>query len=327
MNFRFIFFSICFIFFSIDPINAVRAEILMFDIQTTKQRLQDHVKTLTITIGERSVLLPDNIEKTRAYIEKFYQDIGVPVHCEPYPYRNFTVSNVVAQVSFCENPTKYYLVGAHYDSVAGTVGADDNASAVAVQLETARHLMLLKDHRELNLAVKFVSFPLEEPPTFGTRHMGSSVYAHNAWKSNEQIDGMICLEMVGYTCHDEDCQDYPFPLMLFDYPKQGNFIGIVGNFKSRKFTNDLFEAFGRNPDLPVVRLTVPAGGLMLPSVRLSDHSSFWHRGYKAVMVTDTAFYRNPHYHRISDTMEKLDYTFMAELVKSLLLYFCSHSKS
>ena len=105
----------------------------------------------------------------------------------------------MAQVSFCKNPTKYYLVGAHYDSVSGTVGADDNASAVAVQLETARHLMMLKDHHELNLAVKFVSFPLEEPPTFGTRHMGSSVYAHNAWKSKEQIDGMICLEMVGYT--------------------------------------------------------------------------------------------------------------------------------
>jgi Zn-dependent M28 family amino/carboxypeptidase len=211
--------------------------------------------------------------------------------------------------------------------VAGTVGADDNASAVAVQLETARHLMMLKDHLELDLTVKFVSFPLEEPPTFGTRHMGSSVYAHNAWKSKEQIDGMICLEMVGYTCHDEGCQDYPFPLMFFDYPKQGDFIGIVGNFKSRKFTNDLFEAFGRNPDLPVVKLTVPVGGFLLPSVRLSDHSSFWHRDYKAVMVTDTAFYRNPHYHRISDTMEKLDYAFMAELVKSLLLYFCSHPKS
>lgn len=313
--------------FYIDPIDSVKAEILMIDIPTTKQRLHDHVKMLTSTIGERSVLLPDNLEKTRAYIEKFFIDIGVPVHCEPYMYRNFTVSNVVAQISFCENPTKYYLVGAHYDSVVGTVGADDNASAIAVLLETARNLMMLKDKHELNLAVKFVSFPLEEPPTFGTRHMGSSVYAHNAWKSKEQIDGMICLEMVGYTCHDKGCQDYPFPLMFLGYPKQGDFIGIVGNFKSRKFTSDLFKAFGRNPNLPVVKLTVPAGGFLLPSVRLSDHASFWHRGYKAVMVTDTAFYRNPHYHRFSDTMEKLDYSFMAELVKSLLLYFCSHSKS
>ena len=305
----------------------IRAVTLMIDIQATRKRLQDHVKMLTVTIGERSIFLPENLEKTRIYIEKFYQNIGVTVHCESYVYRNFKVSNVVAKISFCENPTKYYLVGAHYDSVAGTVGADDNASAIAVQLETARHLRMLKDHLELNLAVKFVSFPLEEPPTFGTRHMGSSVYAHNAWKSKEQIDGMICLEMVGYTCHDQGCQDYPFPLMFFDYPKQGDFISIVGNFKSRKFTNDLFEAFNRNPDLPVVKLTVPAGGFILPSVRLSDHSSFWHRGYKAIMVTDTAFYRNPHYHRTSDTMEKLDYDFMAELVESLLLYFRSLSKS
>ena len=308
-------------------LGGVRAETLMIDIQATKKRLQDHVKMLTVTIGERSIFLHENLEKTRAYIEKFYQNIGVTVHCESYVYRNFKVSNVVAKISFCENPTKHYLVGAHYDSVAGTVGADDNASAIAVQLETARHLRMLKDHLELNLAVKFVSFPLEEPPTFGTRHMGSSVYAHNAWKSKEQIDGMICLEMVGYTCHGEGCQDYPFPLTFFDYPKQGDFIGIVGNFKSRKFTNDLFEAFNRNPDLPVVKLTVPAGGFILPSVRLSDHSSFWHRGYKAVMVTDTAFYRNPHYHRTSDTMEKLDYDFMSELVESLLLYFRSLSKS
>jgi len=308
-------------------LGGVRAETLMIDIQATKKRLQDHVKMLTVTIGERSIFLHENLEKTRAYIEKFYQNIGVTVHCESYVYRNFKVSNVVAKISFCENPTKHYLVGAHYDSVAGTVGADDNASAIAVQLETARHLRMLKDHLELNLAVKFVSFPLEEPPTFGTRHMGSSVYAHNAWKSKEQIDGMICLEMVGYTCHDEGCQDYPFPLTFFDYPKQGDFIGIVGNFKSRKFTNDLFEAFNRNPDFPVVKLTVPAGGFILPSVRLSDHSSFWHRGYKAVMVTDTAFYRNPHYHRTSDTMEKLDYDFMSELVESLLLYFRSLSKS
>jgi Peptidase family M28 len=298
-------------------------DISTIDIQKTEKRLRDHVGTLTQTIGERSVFMPHNLEKTRAYIENFYRDIDLPVRCESYPYGNFTVSNIVAQISFCDRPKKRYIVGAHYDSVAGTVGADDNASAVAVQLEIARHLMMLKDRHELDIAVKFVSFPLEEPPAFGTRHMGSSVYADNAWKSNEQIDGMICLEMVGYTCKDPGCQDYPFPLMFLDYPKQGDYIGIVGNFKSREFARDLSKAFSKNPDLPVVRLTVPGGGYLLPSVRLSDHSSFWHRGYKAVMITDTAFYRNPHYHRASDTMEKLDYGFMAQLVKNLLLFFLS----
>ena len=293
----------------------------MIDIQKTTQRLQDHLRTLTQTIGERSVLLPKNIERTKDYIENFYQTIGIPTHCESYEYRNFTVSNIVAEISFCDNPTKQYIVGAHYDSVVGTVGADDNASAIAVQLETARQLNMLKDHQELDIAVKFVSFPLEEPPTYGTRHMGSRVYAMKAWKEKEPIDGMICLEMVGYTSPQ---QDYPFPLMFLGYPKQGDYIGIVGNFGSRRFTASLFKAFGKNPNLPVIKLTVPLGGFLLPSVRLSDHAPFWDRGFKAVMITDTAFYRNPHYHMASDTMEKLDYGFMAQLVKSLVLFFRSH---
>lgn len=314
-------FCIFLVVFNVCSGSIATAEITMIDIQKTQKRLQDHVRMLTQTIGERSVLVPDNLEKTRAYIENFYHEIGLPVRSEPYSYRNFTVSNVVAQITFTEHPTKYYIVGAHYDSVAGTVGADDNASAVAVQLEIARQLKKLKDLQELDLAVKCVSFPLEEPPAFGTRHMGSSVYAANARKTNEPIDGMICLEMVGYSCHEPGCQDYPFPLMFFDYPKQGDFIGIVGNLKSKGLTHDLFKAFNGNPDLPVVKLTVPLGGYLLPSVRLSDHSSFWHRGYKAVMVTDTAFFRNPHYHRTSDTMEKLDFEFMAQLVKSLLIFF------
>jgi len=323
MKLHIVVFSIFLMVFTMCPHGIAGGKIPMIDIQKTTQRLQDHLETLTRTIGERSVLLPKNIEKTKEYIENFYRTIGIPVHCEPYEYRNFTVSNIVAEISFCDNPTKRYIVGAHYDSVVGTVGADDNASAVAVQLETARQLNMLKDHQDLDMAVKFVSFPLEEPPTYGTRHMGSRVYAMKAWKEKEQIDGMICLEMVGYTSPQ---QDYPFPLMFLGYPKQGDYIGIVGDFASRSFTASLFKAFGKNPNLPAIKLTVPLGGFLLPSVRLSDHASFWDRGFKAVMITDTAFYRNPHYHMASDTMEKLDYGFMAQLVESLVLFFRSHQR-
>ena len=130
--------------------------------------------------------------------------------------------------------------------------------------------------------------------------------------------------MVGYSFHNPGCQGYPFPLMFLGYPEEGNFIGLVGNFKSRDFTGSLFRAFRKNPELPVIKLTVPFGGWLMPSVRLSDHSSFWDQGFKAVMITDSAFYRNPHYHLPSDTMEKLDYGFMAELVNSLLIFFSSH---
>jgi hypothetical protein len=296
----------------------------MIEIEKTIERLQNHLKTLTVTIGERSVLLPEGLKKTEKYIESFFRDIGLPVHLETYEYRDLKVANIVSEISFCANPSKRYLLGAHYDSVAGTVGADDNASAIAVQLETARHLKACKDRQELDLAVRFISFALEEPPAYGTPYMGSRVYANKASKDKEEIDGMICLEMVGYSCHSQGCQSYPFPLMFLDYPKEGNFIGIVGNFGSRKFTSTLFRAFQKNPELPVVKLTVPFAGWLVPSVRLSDHASFWDLGFKAVMVTDSSFYRNPHYHRPSDTMDKLDYRFMAEVVESLLNFFQSH---
>jgi Zn-dependent M28 family amino/carboxypeptidase len=298
----------------------------MIGIQKTMERLQDHLSTLTVTIGERSVFLPENLKLTAEYIESFYRNIGLPVHREPYRYHNLTVANIITEISFCGNPSKRYLLGAHYDSVPGTVGADDNASAIAVQLETARHLQTLKYTEEMDLAVKFVSFALEEPPVFGTRYMGSTVYARKAKREEEKIDGMICLEMVGYSCHDMGCQRYPFPLMFLGYPKEGTFIGIVGNSRSREFTHSLLRAFERNSELPVVKLTVPFRGWLIPSVRLSDHASFWDRGFKPVMITDSSFYRNPHYHQSSDTMEKLDYSFMAELVESLLIFFRSHQQ-
>jgi Zn-dependent M28 family amino/carboxypeptidase len=215
------------------------------------------------------------------------------------------------------------VLGAHYDSVAGTVGADDNASAVAVQLETARALAVLQGREKADIGVKFVSFTLEEPPGFNSPYRGSRVYAKKARKEIMNIIGMICLEMVGYSCHEPGCQDYPTPLKYLNYPETGEFISIVGNLGSGSLTRGLYRAFQKNPDLPVIKLTVPFNEWLMPSVRLSDHSSFWDEGFKAVMVTDSAFFRNPHYHLPSDTMEKLDYRFMAELVESLMIFFCS----
>jgi Zn-dependent M28 family amino/carboxypeptidase len=298
----------------------------MIDVQLTRQRLQNHLHALTVTIGERSVRVPENLEKTAAYITSFYQDIGLAVANQEYSYSELQLDNIVAEIAFRENPKHHFLIGAHYDSVSGTVGADDNASAIAVQLETARHLAALAGKERLDLAVKFVSFALEEPPAYGTRHMGSRVYAKMARTQKEKIDGMICLEMVGYTCHESGCQDYPFPLMFMDYPKEGNFIGIVNNFKSRDFAGRLVEQFKKNRQLPVIKLTVPFNGWIMPTVRLSDHASFWGQGFKAVMVTDSAFYRNPYYHTPADTMDKLDFEYMAELVQSLVIFFLSHQR-
>ncbi len=307
-------------------IYAGNRELAMIDIQQTKQQLRDHVKVLTVTIGERSVELPAKLKETADYIKSFYHAIEVPVNSQPYSYADFTVENIFSEIAFSPRPKNRFLLGAHYDSVAGTVGADDNASAVAVQLETARHLAALTGDVGLDLAVKFVSFALEEPPAYNTPHMGSRVYAKKARNDEEQIDGMICLEMVGYTCHEPGCQGYSFPLMFMNYPKEGNFIGIVNNFKSRGFAGRLLKQFQKNNELPVVKLTVPFNGWVMPAIRLSDHASFWDQGFKAVMVTDSAFYRNPYYHTVADTMDKLDFEFMARLVQSLVIFFLSHHK-
>ena len=296
------------------------------DLQQTKGRLHDHLVMLTRSIGERSVRYPINLRRTAEFIYSFFESIQVPVRLQSYPYREMSVSNVVAELSFGSAPSHHYLIGAHYDSVTGTVGADDNASAVAVLLETARELWAVAGGRSLDLKVTFIAFALEEPPVYGTRFMGSRVYAAKARREELALDGMICLEMVGYTCREPGCQRYPFPLMFFGYPKEGNFIGIVGNFGSRSFSRMLVKSFGQNTRLPVVSLSVPFDGWLLPAVRLSDHASFWDKGFPAVMVTDSAFFRNPHYHLPSDTMDKLDLDFMAELVKSLVGFFSSRER-
>jgi hypothetical protein len=292
----------------------------MVDIPATEARLRNHLKALTVEIGERSVRIPGNLTKTADYIRDFYKGIGIEARLEPYDYQGFAVANVVAEIRSGPNPARRILIGAHYDSVAGTVGADDNASAVAVQLETARQVAALRRDQNLGLSVVFVSFALEEPPVYGTRFMGSRVYAEQSRRRNEKIDAMLCLEMVGYTCREPGCQSYPFPLMFFGYPKKGDFIGIVGNFASRVLTRSIYDSFQKNPDLAVVQLTVPFNGWIMPAVRLSDHASFWDEGFKAVMITDSAFFRNPHYHLPTDKMETLDFRFMAALVESLATF-------
>lgn len=293
------------------------------DIDDTAARLRNHLKALTVDIGERSIDRPENLKKTADYIQAFYQGIGLPVQLQSYLYRKLPVANIISEIGFAGRPSKRYLLGAHYDSLRGTVGADDNASAVAVHLEVARLFKSLQPNGSPGLALKLVSFTLEERPASATRYRGSRVYAREARRVGEKIDGMLCLEMVGYSRNGPKSQRYPFPLKYMDYPEEGNFIGIVGNLRSRRFAQSISRAFRANPNLPSVTLSVPLNGWLLPSVRRSDHAPFWDQGYQAVMITDTAFYRNPHYHRVSDTMGELDYRFMAELVKSLLLFFCS----
>ncbi len=203
------------------------------------------------------------------------------------------------------------VIGAHYDSVPGSPGADDNASGVAGLLELAR---LLRDY-ENRKTLHFVAFTHEEPPYFLTSKMGSHVYARSLKKSRLPVDVMICLEMIGYGGMHVG-QTYPFPLMrqIGRYPKRGDFIGIIGNLRSRKFATFIRDRMREGCAVGVERLSVPG---FLPPFNLSDHASFWRHGYRAVMITDTAFQRNPHYHMASDLAETLSYEFLAEVVRGL----------
>ncbi len=177
----------------------------MIDLHFTENNLKDHVKTLTRAIGERSVATLWNLEKSADYIESCHRQIGLEPWRESYPFRSSSVENIVTDLKFSGKQRKTFLLGAHYDSVKGTVGADDNASAVAVQLEVARVLAELGEKTPLDLSLRVVSFALEEPPAYATRSMGSRVYARKAKTTGERLDGMICLEMVGYTCHEYGC--------------------------------------------------------------------------------------------------------------------------
>jgi Zn-dependent M28 family amino/carboxypeptidase len=201
-------------------------------------------------------------------------------------------------------------MGAHYDTIPDTPGADDNASGVAGVLELARLAVLEPSSK----TVRFVAFTLEEPPLFRTRHMGSYVYAKSLKKEKVKVKGMISLEMIGYYCDRKGCQYYPFSFFKWFYPNKGDFIAFVGNVSSKAFTKRVKDAFMQASTLPVESLNTVS---IVPGIDFSDHSSFWKFGFPAFMVTDTAFFRNPYYHSAGDIANTLDFKRMALLIYGL----------
>ena len=281
-------------------------------VETTVTALRRHVGMLAGGIGPRAPSQGDGLERAEAYVRAELQAAGLEVAEQAYDWQDGRVANLIATVAgSAQDPSRpYYVVGAHYDSIAASPGADDNASAVAVLIELARKVAAAG----APVPVRFVAFTMEELPAFLTRKQGSRVFIRAARAAGEKILGAVVLEMVGFT---SPRQSYPLALRLAGYPPAGNFIGIVANRRSRGFGRAIEQGFRRNEGLPVESLSVPANGWLLPATRLSDHSSFWDQGIPAVMVTDTAFFRNPNYHLASDTPDTLDYAFMAELVTSL----------
>ena len=207
-----------------------------------------------------------------------------------------------------ERDVPLIILGAHFDSVEGSPGADDNASGVAVLLEAARILSTLR----LRSQVLFCAFNLEELNMIGSTHFAKKLKAARA-----KVGAMISLEMVGFTDSRPGGQRYPLGLRWF-YPDRGNFIAVVGNWRSGLLLRKFSRMMRRVPGLPVETLTVLGNGILIPAVRLSDHSPFWDLGYPALLVTDTSFFRNPHYHGRSDSLETLDLDFMARVCQGVI---------
>jgi len=275
-----------------------------------QNNLKKTVHVLAREIGPRGCLQAEALYRAGEYIASELTACGYSVLEQPCNYRGRTYKNIYVEKTGSSRPEEIYIVGAHYDTVAGTPGADDNASAVAGLLELAR---LLAD-RPLAATLHFVAFTLEEPPLFRSKKMGSYVYAERLSRAGTNVRGMICLEMIGFFSDSPGSQLFPLPFMKWVYPEKGNFITLVSNLQSRGFLQSVRRGFRKGTDLPVESLSTVS---IVPGVDFSDHRSFWKFGYNAIMVTDTAFYRNPHYHGAGDVPETLDYERMAEVVLGL----------
>lgn len=273
--------------------------------------LRRHVQALAGDIGERNVFRPRALQAARDFIEGEWRAQGYQVTPHVYETHGLACANLEVTRGGTGVPEEVLLVGAHYDSVIGSPGANDNASGVAALLEISRYLA----RAELARTVRFVAFVNEEPPFFPTGAMGSAVYARAARGRGDPIALMICLETLGCYTDAPGSQHYP-PLLGLCYPDRGNFVAFVSNLRSRKALRRLVRAFRARSDFPAQWLASPA---IIPGLGWSDHASFWRQGYRALMVTDTAFYRYPYYHTAADTPDRLDYAPLARVAGGLAL--------
>jgi Zn-dependent M28 family amino/carboxypeptidase len=271
-----------------------------------RDRLEAHVKYLSETIGERSLQRPRSLSTAAAYIRGNLQQAGYTVVEQGYPVLGQTCFNLEVTVPGSDSTSAIVVVGAHYDSVAGTTGANDNATGVAAVLELARLLHGTTPKR----TVRFVFFVNEEPPYFQTENMGSLVYARRLRHEGQRVTAMISMETVGYYSDAPGSQKYP-PVLGLLYPNRGNFIGFVGNTESRDLVQNAIRTFRLSVEFPSEGISAPPD---LPGIGWSDQWSFWQEKYPAIMITDTAVFRYPYYHTVRDTADKVDFEKEARVV-------------
>jgi len=293
-------------------------------------RLQTHVLKLSQTFFPRNCAHPENLDRAAAYIHREFELAGAVVSEQPYtippdfPMRFdprkeadllamaekglHTFRNVIA--SFGPDTKERIVVGAHYDAFQELPGADDNASGVAGLIELA-HLL---GKTSLPVRVELVAYTLEEPPFFRSEYAGSAVHARSLREQGIPLRGMIALEMIGYFKDEDASQRYPLSALKLFYPSRGNFAVVVGSLGQPRIVRRVKSAMRGASVLPVYAI---AGLKSIEGIDWSDHMHYWEQGYNAVMVSDTAIYRNSNYHTIGDTANKLDYSRMSLVVQGV----------
>ncbi|MBI5394527.1 MAG: M28 family peptidase [Verrucomicrobia bacterium] len=314
------------------------------EINQTRERLAAHVRVLAADIGERNVFHPKPYQRAADYIAAQFATMGYAVDWQRFEVEKVSCANLTATRPGQRSPEQIVVIGAHYDSVFGCPGANDNATGVAALLELARRFAPKRwgeappslrspetqrgqvqkngngsaEPRPTFLGsgsatLRFVAFANEEPPFFLTDDMGSRVYAKACRKRGDDIRAMVALETLGCYSEEKGSQRYP-PLFNLFYPDRGNFIGFVGNLSSRSLIRQAATVFRGASDVPVETCATVG---FVPGVNWSDHDSFWREGWRAFMVTDTAPYRYPHYHERTDTPDKISYDILARVTVGL----------
>jgi hypothetical protein len=278
------------------------------DEVTLREELRADVEKLAGEIGERNMWHYAQLNAAADFIEESFSHAGLHPRRDSYDIRGQACHNIEAEIpgslqGAAASQTSHLpiiVVGAHYDSVFGSPGANDNGSGVAATLALARRFATASPKHTL----RFVAFVNEEPPYFLSGEMGSLVYARRCKERGDKISAMISLETIGYFSDAPHSQTYPSPGLGVFYPKVGNFIGFVSNIQSRALLRRVVALFRKHAKIPSEGAALPA---FIPGVSWSDQWSFWQHGYPAIMVTDTAPFRYPYYHSSNDAPDKLDY--------------------
>ena len=294
------------------------------DLTETEQKLSERLKSdvhyLSREIGERNMVTEGSMEQTMKWLMDQLKDSGYRPERHRYELREGAIShsgddypaayNIIAELPGSENPEEIIVIGAHYDSVPDSPGANDNASAVATLLSLADWFR----ERPQKRTIRFVFFANEEPPFFYTTDMGSYAYAAQSRQQNENITAMLALDGLGFFSDEPGSQLYPAPGIGLFYPDKANFIGFVTRMRDAGLLRKSISAFRDHASVPSEGAALPG---FIPGVYWSDHWSFWQHDFPAILITDTLLYRDRQYHTPGDTPERLDYNRMARVAEGL----------